>query len=81
MQFIDDKLNYSSLLFQVILAAGCKHPVTTPPDHTGSRFCGFAAKTSAVPSLSLKVLQLSFEKDRLGWRGRNGGHVETKILG
>lgn len=51
------------------------------PDHAGSRLCGLTAKTSALSSLSLKVLQVCFEKDRLGCiKGNQGNYVlNTKL--
>lgn len=71
LQFIDNKLHCGSFLFEVILAAGSHNPVPKPPDHTGSRLSGLTAKTSALPGLSFKVLQLGFEKHRLGCRKGN----------
>lgn len=56
LQFVDNKLNYSPFLLQVILAAGCQHPITTPPDHTDPRLCDFTTKTGALSCLSFKVL-------------------------
>ena len=69
LQFIDDKLDYSPFLFQVVLAAGCQLSVTMPPGNNCTGFIGLTAKNSDLPCLSFNLLQLSFEKDRLGCRG------------
>lgn len=79
LQFIDDELNSGTFLFQVILAAGCQHSVTIPPDHPGPWLCGLTTETGALPGLSFKVLQLGFKKHGLSCREGNRGNVGRNI--
>lgn len=76
LQFIDNQLDGVSVSSEAILAAGEHDLVPVPPDHAGPRLSGLTAETSALSRLSLKVLQLRFEEDRLGCvRGNQGKDV------
>lgn len=81
LQVIDNKLDSTSISPEAILAAGRQDLVTVSPDHAGSGLCGLTAKTSALSCLSLKFLQVCFEKNRLGcMKGNQGNYVSNTKL-